>query len=863
MIGKTIGQYQVIDKIGEGGMGAVYKAEDTTLHRLVALKTLSGHLTEDEEAQERFVREAQAASSLNHPNITTVYEFLEDEDTRLICMEYVEGKTIRDMVESGVVSVRKAIDIIMQAAEALEAAHNKGILHRDVKSANIMVNMEGRVKVMDFGLAQLAGKSQLTRTGTTMGTLSYSSPEQISGKPVDKRSEIFSLGVVFYELLTGQLPFKATNEAEILFAIINNEPPKLSKVRDDVPELVEAVASRMLEKDADLRYQTCGEVISDLKGIRKEMETSTVGITGALERVRAGRRKSLIARLAIGCSVIAVITIAAFLLFPRRAELDPNRVVVALINNRTEDQSLNRMCDWASNSIRQSIDQTRLLEVVGHETVYEFYQILEAREERLEEASRLHQLADFTKAGTIIAGSLYELPEDEVEFQIEVIDMSTGESRSLTPVRGLRSDYTELVGTIQQHVLASLAAQLHPDFGQWAELTSPPVSLEAFSEFALGVQSYFKSQHAEALEHLYRAISLDSTFYNAYLWAARVNSTVRIDDFAATDSLLQIVEKSRDRLLPLESLLYESNYYFLRGDAPSVYEATKEGARLSPGGFWSYDTGQFAWWINRPKEALEYLEQVHPESPIRGWDAYYYNVLRALFDLERFDEIIDVSWITQQQFPDYSGGYNFEARALATLGRHDELESLINRCIDMFPTTGVFPSNVMMAAASGLRFSDQHDLSRQFADRAVQWLQSRPEEEKSSASYRNNLAFSYYYGEHWDEAEEMYSELNSEYPDNIAYLGFLGVLAARRDDRERAENISSRMAEIDLKYIYRAGLPYWRACIAAQLGDLENAIILLKESFELGKQYETGKYDIDLEPLFDMPAFKELIRPKG
>jgi len=291
MIGKTIRQYQVIDKIGEGGMGAVYKAEDSTLNRLVALKTLSGHLTEDAEAQERFIREAQSASSLNHPNITTVHEFIEDEDTRLICMEYVEGKTIRDMVESGIVSVRKAIDIIIQAAEALEAAHNKGILHRDVKSANIMVNMEGRVKVMDFGLAQLAGTSQLTRTGTTMGTLSYSSPEQISGRSVDRRSELFSLGVVFYELLTGQLPFKATNEAEVLFSIINNEPPQLTSLREDIPEQVEAVVSKMLEKDAALRYQTCGDFIDELKSFRKGMETSTVNLTQPLKRVPPGKRQ--------------------------------------------------------------------------------------------------------------------------------------------------------------------------------------------------------------------------------------------------------------------------------------------------------------------------------------------------------------------------------------------------------------------------------------------------------------------------------------------------------------------------------------------------------------------------------------------
>ncbi|MFC1628128.1 serine/threonine-protein kinase, partial [Gemmatimonadota bacterium] len=155
MIGKTISHYKIVDKLGEGGMGAVYKAEDTTLNRLVAIKALSSHLAENDEARERFVREAQAASSLNHSNITTVYELLEDEGEQFIVMEYVDGKTIRDVVESSRVSIRKAVDILIQAAEALGAAHNKGILHRDVKSANIMVSMEGNVKVMDFGLAHL------------------------------------------------------------------------------------------------------------------------------------------------------------------------------------------------------------------------------------------------------------------------------------------------------------------------------------------------------------------------------------------------------------------------------------------------------------------------------------------------------------------------------------------------------------------------------------------------------------------------------------------------------------------------------------------------------------------------------------
>ncbi|MFC1559151.1 protein kinase [Gemmatimonadota bacterium] len=305
MIGRTISHYKVVDKLGEGGMGAVYKAEDTTLHRLVAIKALSSHLSENDEARERFVREAQAASSLNHSNITTVYELLEDEGEQFIVMEYVDGKTIRDVVESSRVSIRKAVDILIQAAEALGAAHNKGILHRDVKSANIMVSMEGNVKVMDFGLAHLEDRSQLTRTGTTMGTLAYSSPEQLVGNPVDKRSEIFSLGVVFYELLTGQLPFKSPSEGELVFEIINTEQELLTTCREDVPENVCSVVNKMLIKKPELRYQNCGELVSDLKAIQSEMETTTVQISGVGEGRSRARTRTIAAAIVGGVALMA------------------------------------------------------------------------------------------------------------------------------------------------------------------------------------------------------------------------------------------------------------------------------------------------------------------------------------------------------------------------------------------------------------------------------------------------------------------------------------------------------------------------------------------------------------------------------
>ncbi|MFC1628499.1 protein kinase [Gemmatimonadota bacterium] len=365
MIGRIISHYKIVDKLGEGGMGAVYRAEDMTLNRLVALKTLSPKFIQNKEARDRFIREAQAASAINHPNITTVFELLEEDDSHYISMEYVDGKTIRDMLESGRVSIRKAVDIVLCVAEALDAAHRKGILHRDVKSANIMVSMEGNVKVMDFGLAHIEERSQLTRTGTMMGTLAYSSPEQLTGHPYDIRSEIWSLGVVFYELVTGVLPFHSPSEGELLFAIINNEQEPPEKLRDDVPATIRALINRMLLKQPELRYQSCRELINDLKIILGELGTSTlkIGITPEVGRERSGRR----ARFAIIAATAMIGLAALYFLFlaPEPEEIlsleitDPS----ALFTIRPSSGNPNTSFAFDASGSSDSLDSSAALEI--------------------------------------------------------------------------------------------------------------------------------------------------------------------------------------------------------------------------------------------------------------------------------------------------------------------------------------------------------------------------------------------------------------------------------------------------------------------------------------------------------------------
>jgi eukaryotic-like serine/threonine-protein kinase len=230
MIGQTVSHYKILEKIGGGGMGVVYKAEDTKLHRTVALKFLPQALSFDDEAKKRFVQEAEAASSLQHHNICTIHDIDETEDGQIfICMDRYEGETLKKKIERGPLKIDEAIEILAQIATGLQKAHEKNIIHRDIKPANIFITKDNVAKVLDFGLAKLSRQSMLTKTGSTLGTLAYMSPEQLKSSEVDSRADIFSLGVVFYEMLTGKLPFKGEYESAQMYSIVNDEPEPLEK----------------------------------------------------------------------------------------------------------------------------------------------------------------------------------------------------------------------------------------------------------------------------------------------------------------------------------------------------------------------------------------------------------------------------------------------------------------------------------------------------------------------------------------------------------------------------------------------------------------------------------------------------------
>jgi Tol biopolymer transport system component/predicted Ser/Thr protein kinase len=330
MIGQTISHYKILEKLGEGGMGVVYKAHDTKLDRDVALKFLPHHLTATADEQARFLQEARAASALNHPNVCVIHDIQEHQGQQFIVMEYVDGKTLRQMVP--VQKMQAAIDYAIQIGEALQEAHCKGIVHRDIKTDNIMVNSKNQIKVMDFGLAKLKGSLKLTKTSSTVGTLAYMAPEQIQGGEVDARSDIFSFGVVLFEMLSGHLPFRGEHEAAMVYSIVNEEPQPIQKYLPEVSSEVLHILNRALEKDPEDRYQNIHEIVIDLR--RGAKQTSRVFHTatssqfahqeGAVhERPQAKRSKKKIFYAGAG-TLIALCAAGIFFIVTRGPQLNPD-----------------------------------------------------------------------------------------------------------------------------------------------------------------------------------------------------------------------------------------------------------------------------------------------------------------------------------------------------------------------------------------------------------------------------------------------------------------------------------------------------------------------------------------------------------
>ncbi len=369
------GKYTILEEIGHGGMGIVYKAEDTTLKRPVALKFLPAELARHEEAKGRFIREAQAAAALDHPNICAIHEVGEADGQAYIAMAHIEGKTLRERLAQQPLESGEAVRLAVEIAGGLDEAHQKGIIHRDIKSANIMITDKGQAKIMDFGLAKVAGGPVITTEVKTMGTVAYMSPEQARGEEVDHRTDIWSLGIVLYEMLTGRLPFQGERETSILYSIVHEEPTLLRQINAHVPVELQTIIDRALKKKQSERYPSAAAMLNDLRAYQDSSKAGEAGVFNLRSLGRWLRRP----RVAIPVVVaLAVIAFLAFWFLRRQAKIN-----------------------WARDALLPQIEQLIIAEGSGRDNLIDAYQLVQKAERYISGNPKLSELT--SKCAVVIS----------------------------------------------------------------------------------------------------------------------------------------------------------------------------------------------------------------------------------------------------------------------------------------------------------------------------------------------------------------------------------------------------------------------------------------------------------------------------
>ena len=641
LIGQTISHYKVLEQLGGGGMGVVYKAQDLKLDRPVALKFLPPDLTRDPEAKQRFIHEAKAASTLDHPNICNVHEIDEADDGQIfIVMACYEGETLKNRIERGPLKIEEAVEIAVQIAQGLAKAHDHDIVHRDIKPANVMVTLDGVVKIVDFGLAKLTGRTLLTKAGSTLGTAAYMSPEQARGDPSDHRTDIWSLGVTCYEMFSGKRPFESEYEQALVYSILNEEPRRMRDLRSEVPEAIEKICQRAMAKDPSDRYQSAAELITDLESFKAGSQLSE-----RTQRLSVRNRRVLYAGAAV---IVAIAAIAGILFSPSHAEAIDTIAVLPFVNvsNNRETEYL---CDGLTEAVLED-----LCRVPALKKVIAFNSVMQYKHKEIVAAEVSRRLG----VAAVLMSRLHQ-SGDEVTISVELVN-----GRDETRLWGAK--YTRSLsqlGMIHKEISGSVAEVLDIA-GHGKSIPREPQQStqnpDAYRLYLLGEHFYHTLEDDDlrkALDYYRRALQLDPRFAAAYAGVSLVYSQLADLNYIPWEEAADSVRQAAAQALSIDRNNAEAHiaiatlryYNYERGACEQELKAAIELNPLCADAIHTY--AHVVSEDGRHEEALTFMRQSTELEPLSAHYQYclactYQNARRWDDALREFQEVmeIDSTW---------------------------------------------------------------------------------------------------------------------------------------------------------------------------------------------------------------------------